>query len=374
MRDGKRGAYLMSHTGAGFNNQQLMKDVGIMAYMLHKNHGFHSVVVNKKSDAQYPYLEKYLRGLEMDFLPENNLQEQAEYINSHKDEMDLLIIYGAYPQYIPLVNAYKQICPEGKIYLWADMNIGWGSRLPHTDPTYKKFLESCDVIGAGCRSVQKYIATKWRVPVGLVRNGWYNFPGVSFENLFECKENIILTVGRIGSDQKRNEDMLAAFAKVANDLPDWKLKLVGTIEEKFKPYIRDFFTAHPELRGRVTFTGLIEDKTELANEYQRAKIFCLTSTFEGGTPNVTAEALFAGDYIVFSDFDAADEATDGGKCGRVFPVGNVEELAKIFLEVCRDEKLLLEGGRHAVEWARREFDAEHIIARQVYLLYGGDAQ
>ena len=370
----KRGAYLMSTPGGCWNNQQLMKDVGIMLYMLHKNHGFRSVVVNGKSDRDYPYLEKYLRGVEMDLLPENNLEAQVEYINSHAADMDLLILYGAYLQYMPLVAAYKKARPDGKIYLWADMNIGWASRLPHTDANYNKFLQSFDAVGAGCRATQKYIANKWRVPVGLVRNGWYNFANVNFDNLFERKENIILTVGRIGSDQKRNEDMLAAFAKVAEDLPDWKLKLVGTIEENFKPYIRSYFTEHTNLRGRVIFTGLIEDKIALMDEYKRAKIFCLTSNMEGGTPNVTAEALFAGDYIIFSDFDAAQEATDGGKCGRVFPIYDVDALAKIFREVCADEKLLLDGGRHAVEFARREFDAEHIVAKIHYLLYGGDAQ
>ena len=51
-----------------------------------------------------------------------------------------------------------------------------------------------------------------------------------------------------------------------------------------------------------------------------------------------------------------------------------DELAEIFLEVCRDEDLLLKGGKHAVEYARRNFDAEHIVAKLHYLLYGGDAQ
>ena len=374
MQNGQRGAYLMTLPGSGMNNQQLLKDVGIMICLLKKNHGFYSVIVNSKSDNSYPYLEKYLIGVNMDFLAENTLQARLEYINSHVADMDLMILYGAYPTYAPLAEYYKKIRPDGKIYLWADMNIGWASRLPHTNPGYQKFIQSCDVIGAGCRSVQKYLATKWRVPVDLVRNGWYNFPNVSFDNLFEQKENIILTVGRIGTDQKRNEDMLEAFAKVADDLSDWKLRLVGNIDNKFKPYIEKFFAAHPDLKERVIFTGLIEDKTELMNEYKRAKIFCLTSTFEGGTPNVTAEALFAGDFIIFSDFDAAYEATDDGRCGRVFPIGNVDALAKIFREVCPDEKLLLDGGQHAADYARRQFDAEHIIARQHYLLYGGDAK
>ena len=163
------------------------------------------------------------------------------------------------------------------------------------------------------------------------------------------------------------------YSKVADDLPDWNVRLVGTVKDTFNPYIERYFATYPNLRGRVTFTGLIEDKIELANEFKRAKIFCLTSTYEGGTPNVTAEALFAGDVMIFSSIDAAQEAVDDGRCGVIFPIGDVEALAKIFREVCSDKDLILKGSQHAVEHAKRNFDAEHIVAKLHYLLYGGDA-
>lgn len=211
----------------------------------------------------------------------------------------------------------------------------------------------------------------------MIRNGWYNLPQVSFDNLFEQKENIILSVGRVGAKiklTKRSDIILEAFAKIAAEFPDWSVRLVGEVHETFKPWIENYFSKYPNLRERVTFVGHIEDKTELANEYKRAKIFCLTSPAEGGTPNVTAEALFAGDFMIFSSIDAAYEATDDNKCGRVFPIGNVDALANIFREVCPNDELILAGGKHAVEYARRNFDAEHIVARLHYLLYGGDAQ
>ena len=166
--------------------------------------------------------------------------------------------------------------------------------------------------------------------------------------------------------------MLEAFAKVAGDLPGWSVRLVGGIEEAFKPYVEKFFAARPDLRERVTFTGLIADKHALMEEYKRAKIFCLTSNFEGA-PNVAAEALFAGDYMIFSAVDVASESTDDNKCGRIFPIGNVDALANILREVCRDEKLLRDGGQHAAAYAREQFDANKIVARLNYLLYGGDA-
>lgn len=370
----QRGAYVIINSG-GWWNQSLLKDCGIIPYMLYKNHGFRAVMVGsgKFDPEKFPYLEKYVRGLEMDFLPENTLQARLAYMNAHAADMDLFICYGAYPDYIPLVEHYKRIRPDGKIYLATDMNISWANRLPHTNAAYKKFIQTCDVVAASCRATQKHLAAKWSVPVELIRNGWYNFPQVSFDNLFERKENIILTVGRIGTDQKRNEDLLNAFAKVANDLPDWSVRLVGNVTESFKPYIEKYFEAHPDLRGRVTFTGLIEDKAALMDEYKRAKIFCLTSTFEGA-PNVAAEALISGDDVITSAVDAASDMTDDNKCGRVFPVGDVNALAKIFREVCPNADLLLKGGKHAVEYARRNFDAEHIVAKLHYLLYGGDAQ
>ncbi len=374
MRTGKRGAYVMTYGRWG--NQQLLKDCGIIPYLLHKNHGFRAVMVGggKFESEKFPYLEKYVRGLEMDFLENTNLPTQLDYISSHAEDMDLMILYGAYQQHIPFVEQYRRVRPDGKIYLATDMNIGWANRSPHNHPAYKKFLQSCDVVAASCRATQKHISAKWSVPVDLIRNGWYNFAGVTFDNLFEQKENIILTVGRLGTDQKRTDILLEAFAKVSDDLPDWKLRLVGSINEKFKPYIEKYFATHPELKERVTFTGLIEDKTELADEYKRAKIFCMTSTFEGGTPNVTAEALFAGNYIIFSSVDSAYEAIDENRCGRAFPIGNVDALAKIFREVCPNENLLAEGGHHAVNHAKRNFDAEHIVAKLYYLLYGGQAQ
>lgn len=374
MQNGKRGAFVI-RARRGWNNQMLLKDCGIVPYILHKNHGFRSVMVGagKFEQKKFSYLSKYLRGLEMNFLTEDTLQARLEYIDAHAVEMDLLILHGARYEYIPLVDLYKTLRPDGKIYLATDMNTNWASKIAHEEPAYKNFLQSCDVVAASCRATQKYLSAKWRVTVNLIRNGWYNFPKVSFDNLFEQKENIILTVGRIGTAQKRNEDMLAAFAKVASELPDWSVRLVGGIDNKFKSYIEKFFEAHPELKERITFTGQINDKIELAEEYKRAKIFCMTSTFEGA-PNVAAEALFGGDFIVTSAVDAASDMIDDNKCGRVFPIGNVDALAKIFREVCPNNELLLAGGKHAVEYARRNFDAEHIVAKLYYLLYGRDAQ
>lgn len=371
MKDEKRGAYLMTFQG-GLFKQMITKDCGLIPYLLHKNHGFNShVVAANIADEVFKYAKKYTPGMQLESLSEDTLEARASYISEHAAEIDLLILYGAFPHYIPLVNLYRKVRPDGKIYLSTDMNIAWADRTQHESHDYKNFLQSCDVVAASCRATQKYLSAKWSVPVDLIRNPFYKFAETSFDNLFEHKENIILTVGRIGTEQKRTDILLESFANCADELPDWKIRLVGSVEDSFQPYIENFFEKYPDLKSRVSFVGLIENKSQLMDEYKRAKIFCMTSNFEGGTPNVTGEALYNGCFMITSAIDARDCMTDEEKCGKIFPVGDVDALTKIFLEVCRDENLLLKGGQNSVDYAHEQFDANHVVARLYYLLYGG---
>jgi glycosyltransferase involved in cell wall biosynthesis len=56
----------------------------------------------------------------------------------------------------------------------------------------------------------------------------------------------------------------------------------------------------PAVLKRIVFTGPL-NKTELYKLYAKAKIFVLTSTLEGGTPNVFSESLANGCFIICAD-------------------------------------------------------------------------
>lgn len=365
-----RGVYCMASNGkpvlgGGWNNQQLQKDCGIVPWLLAKNHHCHSVMVGMKCSEDYPYLND-MPELAMDFLPEDTINARINYVKQHANDMDLLILYGAYPQFMPVADVYKTIRPNGKIYLASDMNIGWAKRIPVDHPSYRRFLNQCDVIGASNSAVQDFMRHEWRVNVELIRNGWYYPAWANFADM--QKGNIILTVGRIGAAQKQNHILLMAFAQIADKIPDWKVELVGHVEDDFIRDARLFFDCRPNLRDRIIFTGEIRGKKKLLENYKRAKIFCLTSRVEG-TPNAAAEALWAADFIITSSIDAANDLTDKGRCGRVFPVGDVNKLAKLLKNVCRDDKLLFKGGKHAMQYARNEFDADKIVAHLYNLLF-----
>lgn len=371
MKDGKRSVYVFT-THGGWGKAAITKDCGLLPYILHKNHNFDAYMVSYNVQQEViDYANLWTPGLKFAALENNDIPAQVKFIEERAQDIDLIILYGAYPQFLPMTQIYKQLRPDGKIYLSTDMNIAWADRSPHTHPDYVRFLNNCDVIAASCRATQKYLNAKWHVPVNLIRNPFYNFANVSFDNLFERKENIILTVGRLGTNQKQNHIMMEAFAKVAEELPSWKMRLVGSIQESFKPYMEDYFKRFPHLKDRVIFVGEIYERAELMEEYKRAKIFILTSNMEG-FPNVAGEALWSGDFMITSAIDGRDDMTDFGKCGKVFPIGDIDALAKLFIEVCNDENLLLHGGKHAAEYAREQFDANHVVARLNYLLYGGE--
>ena len=109
-------------------------------------------------------------------------------------------------------------------------------------------------------------------------------------------------------------------------------------EESFTDYIDSFFIRFPQLKKRVTFTGCIYDRKELYKEYSKAKIFCLTSRWEGFAV-VLAEAMHYGCYIISSELDGVKERLDGDRFGSFYPKENVSLLA------CELKKIVLNPSR-----------------------------
>jgi GalNAc-alpha-(1->4)-GalNAc-alpha-(1->3)-diNAcBac-PP-undecaprenol alpha-1,4-N-acetyl-D-galactosaminyltransferase len=131
---------------------------------------------------------------------------------------------------------------------------------------------------------------------------------------WEEKEDIIITVGRIGTYQKNTELFLEALKEV--ELNNWKVYILGPFELPFQTYIDTYFKLNPQLRDKVIFTGNIIDRKELFEWYNRAKIFCLTSRFEG-FPITFPEALYFGNHIISTPVSSALQITNYSQFGKV---------------------------------------------------------
>ena len=353
----------------GWSNVELTKDCGLIPFLLYKNHGFDVTMVSADW-GEYTYLDTYVKGLKMEFLPTGSVEEKIKYLEKNSKDIDCLILRGAYDINIGYAIVYKQINPSGKIYVGLDANSGWMDRIIWDRPKFIAFMDCCDVIATSCKALQKHLNEKWPWKIEYIPNGYYDYGVPKLKPDFEAKENVILTVSRLGTSQKATDVLMEAFAMIADKIPDWKLRLVGSVEKEFEPYIEEYYNRYAKLRDRVQFVGSIADKNKLFDEYLKAKIFTLTSTYEGGTPNVVAEALTAGCVMAVTRFDAWEDAIDSGRCGMSAEINNVAEIADMLLQLCTTSDLKV-FSENAYDYARRNYDMESIVSKLHEMLFGG---
>lgn len=250
--------------------------------------------------------------------------------------MDVLILHGMYDETIAFLDAYRKLRPDGKVYCGLDMNSAWMKNILWGSEKVQKFATQCDIIATSCTSLRDELNINSDVnfPCRFISNAFFNSKNTPISVSVGKKSNTILTVGRIGTAQKNNQELMIAFANIEHYIPKWTLKLVGSVESSFDSFIDEYFEYYPHLRERVIFTGAIYEKQKLYAEYEKAKIFVLTSQFEGGTPNVYAEALCHGCSFITSKIDAANDITNFGILGEIYNVGETTDLAVKLLERC----------------------------------------
>ena len=180
--------------------------------------------------------------------------------------------------------------------------------MPKLDVLTIETQEGCEYV---CNRYPNYADKMVFIPNGMNIERMYALTPVK---TFTDKENIILTVGRIGAPEKNNEMLLSAIEKI--DLEDWKAVFIGPIEKGFESVIEDFFQKNPHLKEKVIFTGAIYDRKLLFDWYARSKIFCLTS-IEESFGFVLIEAMAYANYVVTTPISSANEITDFGKCGMI---------------------------------------------------------
>ena len=124
------------------------------------------------------------------------------------------------------------------------------------------------------------------------------------------KENIILYCGRLDEHQKRVSRIFDIWRKIMNNLPDWRLEIVGDGPE------RERYEKRSKDLVRVSFTGFKSP----GPHYAKAKILMLTSDFEGW-PLVLAESMSCGCVpVALGSFEAVHDLITDGKDGIVIPV------------------------------------------------------
>lgn len=322
-------------------NVHLLKDVGIIPYIMHRDYGYDSTLVCFNNSATYSALAHEVKGLKIEFLAPESYQfgkvsrHVLSYLRNNAKQIDILNLYHHTAESMIYALVYRLFNPRGVVYIKLDISIQKFDRQrkqlihPLRIAGYNLFfkyvtqLVSCEIPTA--KVYLEKVLPALRKKLILLTNGIDTVPleqTCMHRKTFQEKENILLTVGRIGAPEKNHELLLQSLTQV--DLKDWHVVFVGPIEPAFAAYLTTYFDQNPHLKERIIFTGNISNRAELYSWYNRAKLFCLTSRFES-FGIVLAEALYFGNYILSTGVESIQYITDNERLGKV--VNTAEELA-----------------------------------------------
>lgn len=168
-----------------------------------------------------------------------------------------------------------------------------------------------------------FIRKKTSVIYNPVNDSVFNLP--SFQGSTGERQNRIISIGKL-YPQKNHGMMIRAFAKIADEFPDWQLVIFGEgpLRESLESRVESL-----ELQGRVLLPGRTEHVIE---ELRKSKVFCFSSDFEGMS-NAIIEAICMGLPIVTTNVSGATELVEEGKGGYVVPCGDVDQFAQALQKV-----------------------------------------
>lgn len=313
-------------------NFGIVKDVGQIPYTLNKKEGIKAGIASSYIDEKGEH-SQFLNDMEVYKLGgKNQFIEGCLFILKYAKEIDWLNFFHGGRKCYYWTKLYKFLNPNGKVYLKMDLSYEGSKRYAEDQREKKIFTKTAsviDIVSVECKKIQSYVKEITGIDVEWIPNGYIDIDEEKIRLI--KRENAFITVGRLGTPEKATDVLLEAFAQSASK-HDWVLKLVGPIEEEFKPYIENYYKKYPELKSRVVFVGAINDRIQLYEEYRTARVFVLPSRWEA-SPLVGPEALYNGCRMILSDsIPPIDELTNNLQYGSVVKKESVESLASALIE------------------------------------------
>jgi glycosyltransferase involved in cell wall biosynthesis len=168
----------------------------------------------------------------------------------------------------------------------------------------------------------------------------------------DLSRTTILAAGRLVS-QKGFDLLIPAFAKVADEHPDWTLKICG--KGKLRPELKQMI-ADLGLKRRVELAGPSND---MGATFAEASIFVLSSRFEG-FPLILIEAMSKGLAVVSFDCPTGPaDIIDDHENGILVPHKDIDALAEGMRQLMADEQFRRKVAANAAVKAR-DYEIENI--------------
>jgi glycosyltransferase involved in cell wall biosynthesis len=175
---------------------------------------------------------------------------------------------------------------------------------------------------------------------------------------------VLVFVGSV-IERKGVDVLIRAFIDAASRCANLFLLIVGPKSRRENPSLDETFVSslvqtlkESNLVDRVSFTGLIQDRYELAKIYRASDIFVFPSKNEG-MPNVLLEAMASGLPVIVSQLPVLEKVVTHYENGVVVPVSSVENWRDAIITLVTQPNLaqvLGQNANHYIE-ARHGFSA-----------------
>lgn len=352
--------------------QHLYKDVGSIPLALAKYNNWDAnfAYVNFNGKIQDFNYEKYVTLIPIE-KKRSAFLSISMFLLRNVAHYDVLNFYHLVRKHLLFIVIAKCRNPRIKIYVKTDMGR---TSLEHLRKGkfinfFIKILDYFGLLPELCTvETKKYVNILNQTPlyknrIQYLPNGFWNDAQIPID-LADKKENIILTVGRLGTLQKNTELLLESFADIPLiDRKGWKLLLIGSYTQDILVKAKRIVAADPSLRGSIVFAGNVENKERLNQYYTKAAIFCLPSRWEG-FPLVLPEAMHHGCFPVVTDCcDAFYDMLDGGKYGSIIPNEDISALTSALRKAMQSKAYTVKHGIQGKSYADQHFDWEQIIKK-----------
>lgn len=315
------------------NPWMVYKDVGMFLYMMAKEYNYKSIYLyfntiynTSEWNSEFThYVKPICLGSSNDYRRQIKLAKY--YLKEHASDIDILMLFNYGSTVWKVARLAKKYNPNIIVYSKLDMGKGGYQHFCNTKITtlVKNYFEKIKSRYVDFFSVETKLYFESLKKISVFKNKIMYLPnGVSLldVNLNEVekydKENIIITIGRLGDYSKHNELLLEAMVLLPEYiLKNWKFYFVGPYTKEFAIYLKRFILENPKIKNSIVLTGKVESRTALYSLCKRAKIICMTSRSESVCIAVV-EAMYFGAYPVLTNYsNFVWDITNQGKLGYV---------------------------------------------------------
>ncbi len=275
-------------------------------------------------------------------------QGEFDLLHLHEPAIPSISLLACWAADGPMVGTFHAAAKRQKIIF----AIG-----PILEPAIEKLSARIAVSEAARLTLTDHLDTD----AVIIPNGIYASRYANGKKQSKWQGNTIGFIGRFEEPRKGLSVLVEALPIIARFAPDIKVFVAGPGDPKDVEKSID-----PQLRQRFEFLGKISEEDK-ADFMASVSLYVAPNTGGESFGIILAEALAAGACVVASDIPAFDDLLGQGQYGALFVSEDPTELAKVIIDLLRDEQkrrqlsVAGKGRGQSFDWA--------LVAQQIYSVY-----